>query len=321
MPSAGGVNRAFLWQDGNMRDLGDLSGGNSASVAIGINNLGQVVGQSGTNGGAGHAFLWTDSDGMIDLGSLDGNPSSTSEADAVNDQGQIIGSSYSFDFNATHAVYYGPCGIVDLGTLGGPLSLGLGMNVLGQVVGESATANGLLHAFLTDLETMQMVDLNTLIPPDSGWNLIDAMSINDAGQITGEGGIGGQTHAYLLTPDDGGLPTRSRRELAVQAGRGLVEALVATPRQAIPGIVANDFIVSRPPADTGPAEGMREGILDRWPATTSNFLALLAEKEQPTTDGVWAVHQSVGQRTGAAHWLDTAVVRLRAWAFLDLACV
>src|SRR6516164_4201252 len=97
----GGVNRAFLWQDGNMRDLGDLSGGNSASIAIGINNLGQVVGQSGINGGAPHAFLWTDSDGMIDLGSLDGNPDSTSEADAINDQGQIIGSSYSFDFNST----------------------------------------------------------------------------------------------------------------------------------------------------------------------------------------------------------------------------
>jgi hypothetical protein len=48
-------------------------------------------------------------------------------------------------------------------------------------------------------------------------------------------------------PYHGGLPTRSRRELAVQAGRGLVETLVATPRQTIPGIVVNDFLVSKPP--------------------------------------------------------------------------
>ena len=45
-----------------------------------------------------------------------------------------------------------------------------------------------------------MVDLNTLIDPLSGWVLSDAADINDAGQITGQGLIGGQYHAYLLTP-------------------------------------------------------------------------------------------------------------------------
>jgi hypothetical protein len=45
-----------------------------------------------------------------------------------------------------------------------------------------------------------MVDLNTLIAPLSGWELLDASAINDAGQITGQGLIGGEYHAYLLTP-------------------------------------------------------------------------------------------------------------------------
>ena len=45
-----------------------------------------------------------------------------------------------------------------------------------------------------------MVDLNTLIDPLSGWELLDAADINDAGQITGQGLIGGEYHAYLLTP-------------------------------------------------------------------------------------------------------------------------
>jgi hypothetical protein len=46
-----------------------------------------------------------------------------------------------------------------------------------------------------------MVDLNTLIPNDSGWTLTAASSINDAGQITGWGvNPNGLQHAYLLTP-------------------------------------------------------------------------------------------------------------------------
>jgi hypothetical protein len=39
-----------------------------------------------------------------------------------------------------------------------------------------------------------------MINPSSGLELISALSINDAGQITGEGRIGGSTHAFLLTP-------------------------------------------------------------------------------------------------------------------------
>ena len=44
------------------------------------------------------------------------------------------------------------------------------------------------------------MDLNTLIDPLSGWELLDASAFNDGGQITGQGLIGGQYHAYLLTP-------------------------------------------------------------------------------------------------------------------------
>jgi probable HAF family extracellular repeat protein len=53
---------AFLWEDGEMTDLGTLSispvGGN-LSTALGINNRGQVVGVSSTASGEIHAVLWT----------------------------------------------------------------------------------------------------------------------------------------------------------------------------------------------------------------------------------------------------------------------
>jgi probable HAF family extracellular repeat protein len=46
-----------------------------------------------------------------------------------------------------------------------------------------------------------MFDLNDLIPAGSGFTLISANGINDAGQITGNGiTAAGATHAFLLTP-------------------------------------------------------------------------------------------------------------------------
>jgi hypothetical protein len=46
-----------------------------------------------------------------------------------------------------------------------------------------------------------MTDFNQLIPPGSGWRLLDAVyDINDAGQIVGQGLIGSEMLAFLLTP-------------------------------------------------------------------------------------------------------------------------
>ena len=46
-----------------------------------------------------------------------------------------------------------------------------------------------------------MVDLNTVIPADSGWVLQFADSINDREEIVGFGvNSKGKTHAFLLAP-------------------------------------------------------------------------------------------------------------------------
>lgn len=43
-----------------------------------------------------------------------------------------------------------------------------------------------------------MLDLNDVIPVDSGWVLVRATDINDHGQVVGRGRIAGQTRAFLL---------------------------------------------------------------------------------------------------------------------------
>jgi probable HAF family extracellular repeat protein len=45
-----------------------------------------------------------------------------------------------------------------------------------------------------------MRDLNNLLPPNSGWELTQALGINDKGQIVGYGTHDGQIRAFLLTP-------------------------------------------------------------------------------------------------------------------------
>jgi hypothetical protein len=45
-----------------------------------------------------------------------------------------------------------------------------------------------------------MVDLNQLLPINSGWTIDAAYGINDAGDIVGIGTLGGQTDAFELLP-------------------------------------------------------------------------------------------------------------------------
>ncbi|RPH39198.1 MAG: hypothetical protein EHM91_12705, partial [Planctomycetota bacterium] len=69
-------------------DLGTLSGKSGSCTAIAVNSLGQVVGTADMPLGNRHAFRWSSTEGMLDLGSLGGNFSS---AGAINPQGHVVG--------------------------------------------------------------------------------------------------------------------------------------------------------------------------------------------------------------------------------------
>ena len=93
--AAQGNARAFLWQNNAMNDLGDLYGGSGNADAYGINNLGQIAGQSWLNSSSPHhAVLWQN--GVIsDLGVLPGT--NWSNVQAINDSGIAVGTSFTSD--------------------------------------------------------------------------------------------------------------------------------------------------------------------------------------------------------------------------------
>jgi probable HAF family extracellular repeat protein len=158
-------------------DLGTLPG-DSGSNAFGLNDSGQVVGESH---GSHHAFLWDVTNGMQDLGTLPGNR--FSRALGVNDSGQVVGFSYT-DFLHRHAVLWDATkGIQDLGTLpGDSFSEARGINDSGQVAGYSCTSfSGPCHAFLWDAMN-GMQDLGTLPGDRNSF----AFGINNSGQVVGE---------------------------------------------------------------------------------------------------------------------------------------
>ncbi|MFE9103896.1 DUF3466 family protein [Actinomadura geliboluensis] len=83
-----GANRAVIWENGTVRDLGTLGGGGYPGTrALDVNDQGTVVGDSQKLTGYMHAVSW--SNGKItDLGTL-GGPASF--AGGINNRGQIVG--------------------------------------------------------------------------------------------------------------------------------------------------------------------------------------------------------------------------------------
>jgi probable HAF family extracellular repeat protein len=161
---------------------------------------------------------------LQDLGTLGGT---SSIGYAVNASGQVAGESTIG--TEGHAFLSGPGGgaLKDLGTLGGNTGIGYAVNASGQVVGDSLTAGGADHAFL--YSGGQMLDLNSLIAPGSGFTLSVATGISDTGYITGYGRApNGQQHAFLLTP--AAIPEPSALVLLGTGAVGLLLACAARRR-------------------------------------------------------------------------------------------
>jgi probable HAF family extracellular repeat protein len=189
---------AFLWHDNIMQDLGTLTGDN-ASVAQAINDNGQIAGissHSHTDSYHPTAFLWDVTNEMTALPLISGD--SHSEAYDINNQGYVVGYSYG-STPGYHGILWKDGLAINLGTLGGTKgTIAYAINNADAIVGSSCIqGTNAQHAFLW-LNGM-MRDLNSLIPPDSGWVLTEAYDISDDGTIVGYGtNPAGEIHAFVL---------------------------------------------------------------------------------------------------------------------------
>lgn len=178
-PTPEGTSHAFLYRDGLAINLGTLGG--SFSQGRGLNNAGDVVGQSGIAGdAAARAFIFNNGS-MKDLGTLGG---SYGDARDINDAAQVVGQSSIAGEVASRAFLLTNGTMRDLGTLGGTYSAAFGINNAGQVIGVDYTPgdNTVNRAFLYNNNVM--VGLGSL-----GGAATTPGGINDFGQVVGTSNV------------------------------------------------------------------------------------------------------------------------------------
>jgi uncharacterized membrane protein len=196
---------AALWnKDNKIEELQPYSG-DPDGAATAINSAGQAVGISGLCGtavggaSAEHMLLWQNGT-VTSLPTLGGQYWNTPMD--INNNGDVTGfSDHSGDSvgnpNFTSFLWTKNGGTEDLGTLSGDsISEGLGINDGDQIVGVSYPSG---HGFIWQGGTM--TDLNSLMPPNSGYTITDAQEINNAGAITGQAAdASGNYYAFVAIP-------------------------------------------------------------------------------------------------------------------------
>lgn len=217
---ADGTFHAVLWQDRQIIDLGTLGGPNS--LALGMNNNGQIIGVSEYNDVINPIFGFAPYDPVIwDKGvitDIGPGPNGSFGGDGfdINNRGQAVGRIVVPDpveLAVGHAFLWESGVMRDLGVpvgLGDDNSEANKLNNNGQIVGDSGV--GFSESYVSDHALLwqdgHWADLNTLVPANSGYQLIFASDINTRGQIVvwAVQKSTGNVHAALLTPQQADEP-------------------------------------------------------------------------------------------------------------------
>jgi len=179
-----GATHIVVWDtrgviDGSMVTLPGETHYPAGIQAYRDNTYFRVAGTQVRANGVDRAFVW-DRYGVRDLGTL-GGPAA--HANAMNSHGDIVGAATNAS-GIWRAFFIVPAEdgtmtMLDLGHLSGVTSHALGLDkssINRRVVGHASTTTPRYHAFLWTPDN-GMVDLNDLIPPDSGWELTSAYGI------------------------------------------------------------------------------------------------------------------------------------------------
>jgi probable HAF family extracellular repeat protein len=192
VPGDSEATHAFVYRDGVMTDLGVYPGYDS-SDAVGVNNHGQIVGNS-SNAIYNKVFIYKNGlfrhvpapAGAVNI-----------YAGGINEGGDVTGT-LQLPTDHLHAFVYHAGTSVDLGTLGNlpnGESAGVAINDRGQIAGWSSGIGFRSHAVL--ITDGQMKDLGT-IPADDPFATSVATGVDQRGWVVGMSDDGGgTTYAFL----------------------------------------------------------------------------------------------------------------------------
>jgi len=133
---------------------------------------------------------------VVDLGPFDNN---RNDVLAVNDASQRAGVSLNAETGRIEAFREEKGTRSMLGTLGGSFSIARDLNNHGEVVGGSLTeGDESFHGFI--YRNNRLRDLNDFLDAETEWELLQALSINNYGEIIAIGCHDGQDRIVLLRP-------------------------------------------------------------------------------------------------------------------------
>lgn len=184
------AKQTVLYDNGLLTNVSLAEGGDGwDSDPIALNNVGQVVFFQHICGDCVNSYLYNE-------GTLQGY--GFFKAEDLNDSGHLVGNRPSFSaFQDELGLWYHDGEETVLNDIlendNYPRAINNKADIVGTMLRNDAT-----HAFIYANSTL--AELNTLIPPDSGWDLTEAIDINDSGEIIGFGKFQGDWHAYLLQP-------------------------------------------------------------------------------------------------------------------------
>jgi probable HAF family extracellular repeat protein len=208
---------AVKWEpNGQVVELNPLAQkGDTVAFAMGMNDLGQAVGSSGTCATQGlpplnvnglHAVLWESNGTPVYLGTL-GNAANTASnnASSINNLGEVVGTSQFTDGTVHSFLWTRETGMQGLESLAGAFATVASccrtINDRGDIVGFAFDSMGSHAVVWID---KKIKDLNTLIPSNSPLYLLNADSINDSGEIAGQACVlpaCTEFHAFRATPE------------------------------------------------------------------------------------------------------------------------
>lgn len=179
---------AAIWQDGVMSVLPRDVFFACYNVTD-VNNLGVAAGSCKASDGRYHAVLWQGGTVM----SLGSPGADYNEAAAINDSGQVLARARTGTETTWYLVEAGTW--TPLPTLGGGFTWAVDINNVGQIIGTSRDASGLIRVVLWQ-KTADGITMTPLSGFEGILGSVDPHAINDRGEVVGSWSDG-PYHAFL----------------------------------------------------------------------------------------------------------------------------